>query len=191
MSDQPSQLRAVGDDPSPDDLLRLVGTGRQDAFGALYDLISPRVFGVALRVVRDRALAEEVAQEALVEVWRKAPRFDPRRGSAMGWITTIAHRRAVDRVRSEQASRDRVARTALPPTEVPDIAEDVVRQAQRQEVVSALGALSEVQREAVELAYFGGNTYRRVAEMLDVPLGTVKTRLRDGLLRLREMLETP
>jgi RNA polymerase sigma-70 factor, ECF subfamily len=174
-----------------EDLLVAVAGGDTDAFAALYDRVTPQVLGVALRVLRDRSLAEEVTQEVLVEVWRKAARFDPDRGTASGWITTLAHRRAVDRVRSEQASRDRDDRVSRRDTPRPfdDVADEVQTRLDHWQVRSALAELTDRQREAIELAYFGGHTYRDVAKVLGIPEGTAKSRLRDGLLRLRLALE--
>jgi RNA polymerase sigma-70 factor, ECF subfamily len=176
---------------SSEELLVAVGGGDQEAFAALYDRVSPQVLGVALRVLRDRALAEEVTQEVLVEVWRKADRFDPDRGTASGWITTLAHRRAVDRVRSEQASRDRDDRVSRR-DEARDfdvVADEVQVTLDHWQVRRALAELTDRQREAIELAYFSGHTYRDVAKVLGIPEGTAKSRLRDGLLRLRQALE--
>jgi RNA polymerase sigma-70 factor, ECF subfamily len=180
--------------PAPatgEDLIVAVAGGDTDAFAALYDRFTPQVLGVALRVLRDRSLAEEVTQEVMVEVWRKASRFDPDRGSASGWITTLAHRRAVDRVRSEQASRDRDDRVSRRDTPRPydDVADEVQVRLDHWQVRRALAELTDRQREAIELAYFGGHTYRDVARVLGIPEGTAKSRLRDGLLRLRQALE--
>lgn len=174
----------------PDALLRHAGAGDRTAYAKLYDAVAPMVFGIALRVVRDRSRAEEVAQEAMIDVWQRAPRFDPARGSAKGWIATIAHRRAVDAVRSEQAARDRAERVAVrePRPQHDVVAAEVEALAERSEVAAALADLSDLQREAIVLAYYGGNTYQQVAEDLGTPLGTVKTRMRDGLRRLAEIL---
>jgi RNA polymerase sigma-70 factor (ECF subfamily) len=172
-----------------DGLLSAVAGGDRGAFAELYDLVSPTVFGLVRSVVRDRAMAEEVTQEVFAQVWRLAPRFEPSAGSATAWVHTLAHRRAVDRVRSEQASRRRIERagrlSAVPPDE-PD--EAVVEGLDRQRVRAALAGLTERQRRAIELAYYGGHTYEEVAVLLDIPTGTAKTRIRDGLIRLRDAL---
>ncbi len=179
---------ADADDPLGG-LLRLAGRGDQAAFGQLYDQLAPVVFGVVLKVVRDPAQSEEVAQEVFVELWRLAARYDGTRGSVMSWAATMAHRRAIDRVRSEQSARNRVAREVS--NLVPDH-DDVVGQVEttldQARVRRALEQLSPLQREALELAYFGGHTYREVAVLLDVAEGTVKTRIRDGMIRLRDEL---
>jgi RNA polymerase sigma-70 factor (ECF subfamily) len=168
----------------------LVRTARGDegAFSILYDHIAPSVFGLARRVLRNPSQAEEVTQEILVEVWRNAPRFDPERGSATSWIMTIAHRRAVDRVRSEQSARDRETRVFIQDPPAPDAGETVADQMEQQRVRMALEGLTDIQREAIALAYYGGHTYREVSDLLDVPLATIKTRIRDGLIRLRDSL---
>jgi RNA polymerase sigma-70 factor (ECF subfamily) len=175
-----------------DDLLARASRGNRDAFSKLYDHVMPLVFGIAKRVVRDPSQAEEVAQEAMVEVWRTAARFDPKRGSARTFIATIAHRRAVDRVRSEQASRRRDhddARRTVAPT-VDETAPDqaLLTAIDKHQVRDALERLTEIQREAIVLAYYDGRTQVEVASILDVPLGTVKTRIRDGLIRLRDSM---
>jgi RNA polymerase sigma-70 factor, ECF subfamily len=186
-----ARLVALPAERSSEELLVAVAGGDQGAFDALFDRISPQVLGVALRVLRDRALAEEVSQEVMVEVWRKAARFDPERGTASGWVTTLAHRRAVDRVRSEQASRDRDERVSHrdQARDVDVVADEVTVRLDHWQVRQALSALTDRQREAIELAYFQGHTYRDVARVLEIPEGTAKSRLRDGLLRLREALE--
>lgn len=174
--------------------IRAAGRGDEHAFARFYDLVSPTVFGTVLRVVRNRAFAEEITQEVFVELWRQAPRYDVERGSPTTWAATIAHRRAVDRVRSEESARardDRHARDA--PADRDVVAETVTDQAaaeyDRDRVAKALDQLTDVQREAVTLAYYGGHTYREVATLLDTPEGTVKTRIRDGLIKLRDSLE--
>lgn len=141
---------------------------------------------MTLRVIRDPSIAEEVAQDVFLAMWAKAASFDATRGSARSWILTIAHRRAVDVVRREQASRDRLTRVAADDVHRPfdEVAELVLRRCEDREVRVALRALTPIQRQAVELAYYQGLTYRQVAQRLDVPLGTIKTRIRDGLRRL-------
>ena len=182
-------------DPRPerseiDVLLRAVARGDDAAFARLYDLLSPRVFGLARRVLRDPAQAEEMAQEVLVEVWRTASRFDPARGSGLSWVLTIAHRRTVDRVRSEQAATDRMQKVAAASVHVPydEVADQVGTRLERQQVRRCLDGLTTLQREAITLAYYGGHTYREVATLLDAALPTIKTRMRDGLIRLRDCL---
>jgi RNA polymerase sigma-70 factor (ECF subfamily) len=174
----------------PDELLRQVARGDEQAFTRLYDTLAPRVFGLARRVLRDPAQAEEVAQEAMVEVWRNATRFDQARGSATSWILTITHRRAVDRVRSAQAGADRERRVAAASVDTPydDVVEEVTSSLEQQQVRRCLGGLTDLQREAITLAYYDGFSYREVAEKLDTALPTVKTRMRDGLIRLRDCL---
>lgn len=176
--------------PDLDELLQLVATGDEAAFGRFYDVTAPRAFAVVLRVVRDRSLAEDVCQEVFVEAWRKATTYDPARGTASTWLLMLAHRRAVDRVRSVQASRDRDRRVATRNLErCADVVwEDVAEGVERDEVRGALRRLSGLQREAIDLTYFQGLTYREAADQLGKPLGTVKSRIRDGLCRLGEQL---
>jgi RNA polymerase sigma-70 factor (ECF subfamily) len=178
--------------PGPDlaELLTQVGRGDQAAFETVYDRTAAAVFGLILRVLRDAAQSEEVAQEALLEVWRTAGRFDPRRGSASAWVMTIAHRRAVDRVRSEQAAADREARvaTGAPPPPGDEVAEAVESTLEAERVRRCLDGLSGPQRESIVLAYYSGFSYPQVADKLGLALGTVKSRIRDGLSRLRDCL---
>lgn len=189
----PQGGRAMPDgtgDRTEEELLLRVARGDETAFSELYDRVSGQVYGVIRRVLRDPARSEEVAQEVLVEVWRTATRFDPDKGSASTWILTMAHRRAIDRVRSVQASRDREERIARRDRDRPfdAVSEEVETREEHAEVRQALEQLTELQRETVELAYYGGYTYREVSELLDAPLGTIKTRMRDGLIRLRDAL---
>lgn len=189
MTTEPEQARQQPTPPvDVDDLMSRVASGDRDAFAALYDAVAARVYGLIRRVLRDATLAEEVAQEALVEVWRTAGRFDRTRGSAVGWIFTIAHRRAVDRVRAEQAATERERRTATASVPFDDVVEEVTARLERHAVRRCLSTLTHLQREAVLLAFYGGLTYREVAERLGTPLPTVKTRMRDGLIRLRDCL---
>jgi RNA polymerase sigma-70 factor (ECF subfamily) len=173
-----------------EDLLERVARGDEHAFELLYTRVCTAVYGLVRRVLRDPAQSEEVAQEVLVEVWRSAARFDAAQGSGMAWIMTMAHRRAVDRVRSEQSATDRVRRSARREFDLcyDEVAETVEIRLEREAVRRCLDSLTELQRESVDLAYYGGHSYREVAELLDVPLGTVKTRMRDGLIRLRDCL---
>lgn len=184
----------IGPNPSsePDltELVQRVALGDQDAFAALYDSVASPVHGVVRSVLRDRAQSEEVAQEVLVEVWRTAPRYRPDRGTPVNWILTLAHRRAVDRVRSVEAAAAREHKAALL-DRLPDydhVTEQVEARLEREQVRRCLRTLTDVQKQAVTLAYYRGLTYRQVAETLALPLGTVKTRLRDGLVRLRDCL---
>ncbi|MGW9076334.1 ECF RNA polymerase sigma factor SigK [Streptomyces kronopolitis] len=171
-------------------LLDRVSRGDQQAFESLYTAVAGTVLGLVRRVVRDPAQSEEVAQEVLIEVWRSAARFDPRQGSAMAWIMTMTHRRAVDRVRSAQAAADRDHRAAVHDytAAFDEVSEQVERRLEREQVRRCLGQLTELQRESVTLAYYRGYTYRETADLLGTALGTVKTRLRDGLIRLRDCL---
>lgn len=174
----------------PEDLLRQTALGDTAAFEALYARVSGPVYGLTRRVLRDPAHAEEVTQEVMLWVWREASRFDEAQGSAMAWIMTIAHRRAVDRVRSEQSSSARHQRAAHQNVQraYDEVSEDVLSRLDREAVRGCLAALTPMQRESVTLAYYGGHTYSEVAEILELPLGTTKTRIRDGLIRLRDCL---
>lgn len=173
-----------------DELLSLVATGDQRAFAQLYDLTAPRVLGLVRRVLRDPAQSEEVAQEVFLEIWQNATKFDQGRGSAITWIMTMTHRRAVDRVRSAQSSRDRDTKVGIRDfTPVFDnVAESVEVTMEHERVKIAMGRLTDLQRQAVTLAYYGGYSHTEVAEMLHIPVGTIKTRLRDGMIRLRDEL---
>ena len=184
-------IGAVDGDATSEQLLVAAATGDEAAFAVLVQRVRPQALRVATGVVRDPAMAEEVTQEVLTEMWLKADRFDPARGNVSGWISTLARRRAVDRVRSEQAGRNRDDRVARRDQErdVDVVAEEVEVRLEHWQVRRALAAMSERQREAIELAYFGGHTYRHVARVLGIPEGTAKSRLRDGLLRLREALD--
>ncbi|MGW0122295.1 ECF RNA polymerase sigma factor SigK [Streptomyces sp. NPDC003327] len=172
------------------DVMREVARGDKQAFATLYDALAPLVFGVVLRVVRDRAQSEEVTQEVMIELWRQAARYEPTAGSVTTWAATIAHRRAVDRVRSAQAASDReYAQAAREHTTAFDeVAEQVETRLESERVRRCLRGLTELQREAVTLAYYQGLTYREVAQSLQTPLPTIKTRMRDGLIRLRDCM---
>jgi RNA polymerase sigma-70 factor (ECF subfamily) len=182
--------RNPSSEPDLEGLLGEVALGDHEAFAALYDAVAGPVLGVVRAVVRDAAQSEEVAQDVLVEVWRTAPRYRRERGSAVNWILTLAHQRAVDRVRWAEASAAREQRAALldRSPEYDHVTEQVEADLEREQVRRCLRALTDIQRQSVTLAYYGGLTYRQVAENLALPLGTVKTRLRDGLIRLRDCL---
>ncbi len=185
------RLVSPSEAPSLDGLLQATGRGDRAAFDQLYDEVSGLVYGLVLRVVRDPSLAEDVSQEALVEIWRRAPLFDVQRGSARSFVARIAHARAVDRVRSEQAHRDRNERdfARTPETTEPAAAETVTALHEAAAIRDALRNLTQTQRQAVTLAFYDGRTHREVAELLDIPLGTAKTRIRDGLIKLRDTLQ--
>lgn len=189
----PRRLHAAPEMAPPErleDLMARVVRGDQEAFEAVYTRVSGPVYGLIRRVLRDPAQSEEVAQEVLVNVWKSAARFDENQGSAMAWIMTMAHRRAVDRVRSEQSASDRVKRlgSRSPGPAFDEVAETVEIRLEREAVRQCLDSLTDLQRESIELAYYGGYSYREVSELLEVPLGTVKTRMRDGLIRMRDCL---
>lgn len=191
VASSPSAAVAATADLSSEALLVAAAAGDEVAFSALVERIRPQTLRVARGVVRDPSIAEEVAQEVLTEIWLKADRFDPERGTITGWVATLTRRRAVDRVRSEQAGRnrdDRVARRNQV-RDVDVVADEVEVRLEHWQVRKALAELSDRQREAIELAYFAGHTYRDVARVLGIPEGTAKSRLRDGLVRLREALD--
>ncbi len=176
--------------PTHEDLIRLVALGDEAAFEELYDAVAPRVFGLVRRVVRDPAQSQEVTQEVFVDIWQQATRFDADRGRAMSWILVIAHRRAVDRVRASQSSMDRDLRQGIKEYQesYDDVADTVETRMESERVQQALKTLTGPQEEAIRLAYYGGYTHQEVAELLKIPVGTVKTRIRDGMIRLRDRL---
>ena len=173
-----------------DALLVRTASGDQDAFSRFYDATAPRVLGLIRRLLIDFAQSEEVAQEVYLETWQSAARFDPNKGRAQTWIMTMAHRRAVDRIRASQASRDRDTTVGIRdlPTAYDQVAETVEVRVEHERVEVAMAKLSEPQREAVTLAYYGGLSQSEVANELGIPLGTAKTRLRDAMIRLRQEL---
>lgn len=189
-----SALRVVpsaAPDASPDlnELLTRAGRGDEQAFGAVYDALGGSVYGMAKRVIRDPARAEEVLQEVFLQVWQSATRFDATRGNAKSWVLTLAHRRAVDAVRHDQAATNRENKYDW--SNGPDfdeVAESVTISLEHEQVRRCLDSLTGLQREAVDLAYYQGYTYAEVAESLNANPATVKTRMRDGLVRLRDCL---
>lgn len=169
-------------------LIGHVARGDQPAFEEVYDRLAGPVLGTVRGVLRDLAQSEEVMQEVLLELWRTASRFDPGKGSALSWVMTLAHRRAVDRVRSEQKAAQREFRAATAQVDFDDVTETVEATLDRERVRHCLRSLTDLQRESVTLAYYGSYTYSEVAGLLGVAVGTVKTRMRDGLIRLRDCL---
>lgn len=178
----------AGAPASTEDLLVAMARGDNDALAGVYDELAPAVFGLARRVVRDPARAEEITQDVFLSVWRKATRFDPAKGSARTWVLTMTHRRAVDVVRSEEAAGRRETRAAVHETPFDAVQEQAASRLEGQQVRQCLQGLTDLQREAVTLAYYGGYTYPEVSSLLKVNLSTIKTRMRDGLIRLRDCL---
>ncbi|MGW4687938.1 ECF RNA polymerase sigma factor SigK [Streptomyces sp. NPDC004244] len=190
-----SQPLPFGAGPSADradlaEVMQKVAHGDKQAFSVLYDALAPLVSGIVVKVVRDRAQSEEVTQEVMIDLWRQAARYQPDAGAVTTWAATIAHRRAVDRVRSAQAAADREHTQAAREhtTAFDEVAEQVETRLESEQVRRCLHGLTELQRQAVTLAYYGGLTYREVAEALHTPLPTIKTRMRDGLIRLRDCM---
>ena len=178
-------------EPTPSELVALVARGDEDAFRTLYRAHSAAAYGLALRVTRDEHMAQDVLQEAFADLWAQAARFDPVTSSVRAWVTMLTHRRAVDRVRREQGDRTRVSRwaTQTREREHDSVAEVVELRAEHRRVRQALDGLTRLQRESLELAFLNGLTHTEVAERLDIPLGTAKTRIRDALRALRTELE--
>lgn len=176
--------------PSLTDLLLRVAQQDRGAFALLYQQTSRRVYGLARRVLIDPELSEDATQEVFLQVWNTADRFNPAMGSPMAWLMTLAHRRAVDKVRSEQSATDREARygAASQTIDHDDVVDTVSQRLEAESVVQCLKTLTATQQESVRLAYYGGLTYREVAEKLGVAVPTIKSRIRDGLLRLKTCL---
>jgi RNA polymerase sigma-70 factor (ECF subfamily) len=173
-----------------DALLRRVARRDADAFAALYDHTRSRVYGLVIRVLRDPGYSEETTQEIYLEVWRTAEAYDSAKGSALSWLLTMAHRRAVDRVRSEQAAGQRESRYGATSVERPgDLdADSAIAADERRRVAACLDSLTDVQRQCIEMAYYGGLTYSEVSQRLAANLSTIKSRMRDALRGLRGCL---
>lgn len=190
MAGEPELRLVTSDDGHDIDVLvGRVARGDSGAFEALYDQVSPAVYGLARRVVRDPSRAEDVTQEVFLDVWRQAPRFDAARGKAKTWMMTIAHRRAVDAVRRSESQKRQDQHTAPDEVSHDEPADAVVAAEEHDAVRECLETLTDLQLECVRLAYFNGYTYNQVATLLEKPLPTIKTRMRDGLIRLRDCLE--
>jgi RNA polymerase sigma-70 factor (ECF subfamily) len=176
--------------PDLDTLLRRVAQHDSAAFAELYDATRSRVYGMVCRVLRDRGYSEETTQDVYLQVWRTAESYDPASGSALAWLLTLAHRRAVDRVRAEQAASQRDSRYGAANVErdTDNVTDAVISGEDRQRVAACLNNLTDVQRECIELAYYQGMTYVQVSERLSANLATVKSRMRDGLRGLRNCL---
>ena len=172
-----------------DDLLGRVARGDESAFATVYDTLGAAVHGLARRVIRDPSRAEEISQEVFMQVWQSAVRFDPQRGSAKSWVLTLAHRRAVDAVRHDQAATDRENKydwSGGP--DFDEVEETVTISLEHEQVRRCLDGLTDLQREAVSLAYYQGYTYGEVADVLEANPATIKTRMRDGIVRLRDCM---
>lgn len=176
-----------------DALLRRVARQDPDAFATFYDSTRARVYGLVTRVLRDQGYSEETTQDVYLQVWRTAGSFDPAAGSALAWLMTLAHRRAVDRVRSEQAASNRESRYGAATVETPadHVSDSVILLDERAQVANCLGSLTDLQRECIELAYYDGLTYVQVSERLVANLATIKSRMRDALRGLRTCLGMP
>ena len=172
---------------SDEELLEAIAAGQDDALGVLYDRFGSVAYGVALRVLRDQALAEDAVQEAFLAVWRSAQSYRSERAKPATWILTLVHRRAVDIVRREDRRRSASLEEVWEP-ETSSVPEEADLRDRRSSVQAALRQLPSDQRQALELAYYGGYTQSELAERLGVPLGTIKSRMFAGLTRLRELV---
>lgn len=175
-----------------DVLLRGVARGDTEAFADFYDQTRARVFGLVVRVLRDPGYSEETTQEIYLQVWHNAGSYDPAVGSPLSWLMTLAHRRAVDRVRAEQSASQRESRYGAVNLDTPadHVSDSVITADEHRRVADCLGSLTDIQRECIDMAYYGGLTYRQVSERLSANLATVKSRMRDGLRALRSCLGT-
>lgn len=183
----------ASEDVTAETLIERVSSGDRSAFRNLYELFSARVFGLVNRILRDPSQAEEVAQEIFLEIWQRASRFDRGRGTAASWIMTMTHGRSVDRVRQSQSARARELKASIGnfDRDVDSVADSVVQYAEAGQVRDCLEALTPLQRQSITLSYFDGHTQKEVAEMLGAGLPTIKTRMRDGLIRLRDCMGVP
>lgn len=191
--DRSQPAPAKGRDAESEHLIELItraSRGHEDAFAELYDLSSARIYGLILRVLRSADHSAEVTQEVYVEIWRQSARYDASKGSVLAWMTTMAHRRAIDRVRSvsSETARDEKYAARTVDREVDHVWDGVEQKLDGERVRKGMASLTPIQREALTLAYFGGYTQSQVAQLLKLPLGTVKTRIRDGLIGLRDAL---
>jgi RNA polymerase sigma-70 factor, ECF subfamily len=173
-----------------DALLRRVAHRDVEAFTAFYDDTRARVYGLITRVLRDPGYSEETTQDVYLQVWNSAANYDPNAGTPLAWLMTLAHRRAVDRVRSEQAASQRESRYGAATVDLPAdrVAEAVIHSDERRQVTECLGSLSDAQRESIQLAYYEGLTYSQVSERLSTNLATIKSRMRDAIRVLRNCL---
>lgn len=173
-----------------DALVRRVARRDVDAFAEFYDHTKARVYGLVSRVLRDPGYSDETTQEVYLEVWRNAERYDPEKGSALSWLLTMAHRRAVDRVRAEQAANARESRygAANIDRSADVVADSAIADDERRRVIACLEVLTEAQRRCIELAYYGGLTYAQVSQRLSANPSTIKSRMRDALRGLRDCL---
>ncbi|OPX09546.1 MULTISPECIES: sigma-70 family RNA polymerase sigma factor [Mycobacteriaceae] len=185
---QASTLRGVTADL--DALLRRVAEEDVEAFAAFYDNTRARVFGLVLRVLRDPGYSEETTQDVYLQVWRNARTYNPAAGTPLAWLMTLAHRRAVDRVRSEQSASQRESRYGAANVDLPAdrVAEAVIQLDEQRQVTECLASLTDPQRECIQLAYYEGLTYVQVSERLSANLATIKSRMRDGIRGLRKCL---
>lgn len=178
--------------PDNDRLTRLVGgaaDGDRESFGLLYDAVSPVVYGISRRVLRDENMAAENTQEVMLELWSRSGTYNPRRGTVYAWAATVAHRRAVDVVRSESSRRDREHRTHRETLPVDAVDDGILQSEEAAQVRHCLGALTDLEKESLTAAYYGGRTYSEVARHLSAPLATVKSRIRSALSRMRTCME--
>ncbi|MDT5161732.1 MAG: polymerase sigma-70 factor, subfamily [Mycobacterium sp.] len=173
-----------------DALLRQVARRDVEAFASFYDQTRARVFGLVIRVLRDPGYSEETTQDIYLQVWRTADSYNPAVGSPLAWLLTLAHRRAVDRVRSEQAASQRDSRYGAANVDPPSdqVSDSVILRDERRQVADCLGSLTDAQREAIQLAYYDGLTYAQVSERLSANLATIKSRMRDAIRGLRRCL---